>query len=97
MQRFVRSLGCYDDVKLYEELPTLNAAVPSVYVDFAGNAGLRRAVHEHFAEAAGLQLLGGRHALGRAGRARRQCRPARPAADLVFCAGPGEETQRATA
>ena len=46
---FTRSLGCYDAVRLYDELPALDATVPSVYVDFAGNAGLRRAVHEHFA------------------------------------------------
>ena len=46
---FVRSLGCYDDVRRYDELPALIAAVPSVYVDFAGNAWLRSAVHHHFA------------------------------------------------
>jgi len=46
---FVRSLGCYDEVRLYDELPLLNGTVQSVYVDFAGNASLRRAVHEHFA------------------------------------------------
>ena len=46
---FTRSLGCYDEVRLYNEVATLDATVPSVYVDFAGNAGLRRAVHEHYA------------------------------------------------
>jgi Protein of unknown function (DUF2855) len=59
---FVRSLGCYDEVKLYDELPTLNAAVSSVYVDFAGNAGLRRAVHQHFGEALAYSCsVGGTH------------------------------------
>lgn len=59
---FVRSLGCYDEVKLYDELPTLNAAEPSVYVDFAGNAGLRRAVHQHFGEALAYSCsVGGTH------------------------------------
>ena len=59
---FVRSLGCYDEVKLYGELPTLNRAVSSVYVDFAGNAGLRRAVHEHFTDALAYSCsVGGTH------------------------------------
>ena len=59
---FVRSLGCYDEVKLYDELPTLDATVRSVYVDFAGNAGLRRAVHQHYAEALAYSCsVGGTH------------------------------------
>jgi hypothetical protein len=48
---FCRSLGCYDDVVLYDALPAMDAAVPSLYVDFAGNAALRRAVHQHFGDA----------------------------------------------
>ena len=59
---FVRSLGCYDEVKLYDELATLDAAAPSVYVDFAGNAGLRRAVHQHFGGALDYSCsVGGTH------------------------------------
>lgn len=46
---FVRSLGCYDEVLAYDDIATLDPAVPSVYVDFAGSAPLRRAVHEHLA------------------------------------------------
>jgi hypothetical protein len=41
---FVRKLGCYDQV------PSLDAATPSVYVDMAGNGGLRRSVHEHLGD-----------------------------------------------
>ncbi len=59
---FVRSLGCYDEVRLYDELPLLNATTQSVYVDFAGNASLRRAVHEHFAGTLGYSCsVGGTH------------------------------------
>ena len=59
---FVRSLGCYDEVKLYEELPSLDASVTSVYVDFAGNAALHRAVHEHFADRLAYSCsVGGTH------------------------------------
>jgi hypothetical protein len=46
---FTRGLGCYDRVLSYAELPSLDAAVPTVYVDFSGDAALRRAVHERFA------------------------------------------------
>ena len=45
---FVRKLGCYDQVVPYEEVRDLDATVPSVYVDMAGNGALRRTVHEHF-------------------------------------------------
>ena len=47
---FTRSLGCYDEVLLYEDLATLSAQVPTVYVDFAGDADLRRRIHTHFAD-----------------------------------------------
>ena len=46
---FAQSLGCYGDVLTYDAVAGLDAGVPTVYVDFAGNAALRRAVHEHFA------------------------------------------------
>ncbi len=47
---FVRKLGCYDEVRSYDEIGSLDAAVPSVYVDMAGSAPLRSAVHRHFGE-----------------------------------------------
>jgi hypothetical protein len=45
---FTQSLGCYDVVLRYDDLDTLAAQVPTVYVDFSGDAPLRRAVHTHF-------------------------------------------------
>ncbi len=45
---FVGALGLYDEVLAYEELPRLDAAVPTLYVDFAGDAALRAAVHRQF-------------------------------------------------
>lgn len=42
---FTRSLGCYDEVLTYDEVAALGQ-VPTVYVDVAGDAVLRRAVHE---------------------------------------------------
>jgi Protein of unknown function (DUF2855) len=59
---FCRSLGCYDSVITYDALPTLDAALPSVYVDFAGNAALRRHVHQHFGDALRYSCsVGGTH------------------------------------
>lgn len=41
-------LGCYDEVRTYDEVEDL-PAVPSVYLDLAGSAPLRRRVHERLA------------------------------------------------
>lgn len=59
---FTQALGCYDAVHNYADLATLDPAVPTVFVDFAGNAALRQSVHERFGEA--LQhssSIGGTH------------------------------------
>jgi hypothetical protein len=45
---FCESLGCYSRVLAYEQLGELAADAPCVYVDFAGSASLRHAVHGHF-------------------------------------------------
>jgi hypothetical protein len=46
---FTRGLGVYDEVISYEELDSLPDE-GAVYVDMAGNAELRNAVHHHFGE-----------------------------------------------
>ncbi|MGJ7532127.1 MULTISPECIES: DUF2855 family protein [unclassified Variovorax] len=48
---FVESLGCYDRTLGYEEVTTLPADVPTLYVDFSGNDELRATIHHHFGEA----------------------------------------------
>ncbi len=59
---FSRSLGCYDTVLGYDALGTLERGVPTVYVDFAGNAALRRGIHEHFGDALRYSCsVGGTH------------------------------------
>jgi len=45
---FTESLGCYDEVLTYEQATQLPKD-KTVYVDVAGNAALRRTVHEHLA------------------------------------------------
>lgn len=44
-REFTEGLGCYDEVLSYDEVDDL-AEVPTVYVDIAGDAALRRRVHE---------------------------------------------------
>ncbi len=45
---FTRGLGLYDDVLGYDAWASIDPTVPTVYVDFAGNAALRRQIHTHF-------------------------------------------------
>lgn len=59
---YVQSLGLYGEVTDYDALPGLDPSRPTVYVDFAGNADLRRRVHEHFAGALTYSCaVGGTH------------------------------------
>jgi hypothetical protein len=56
-------------VLLYENLATLSDQVPTVYVDFSGDAALRSRIHTHFAERLAFSSsIGGTHweALGSA-------------------------------
>jgi len=46
---FVNGLGVYDRVVAYDDIESLQPGT-AVYVDMAGNADTRRAVHEHFGE-----------------------------------------------
>ncbi|MBI2751146.1 MAG: DUF2855 family protein [Burkholderiales bacterium] len=44
---FCESLGCYHRVLSYDQLDQIAPDAPSIYVDFAGNAAFRRALHTH--------------------------------------------------
>ena len=58
---FVEGLGVYDRVLTYDDVTSLDADRPSVYVDMAGDAGVRRAVHEHVSALAASVQVGGTH------------------------------------
>ena len=58
---FCRSLGVYSRVLTYEQLDTLPADTSCVYVDFAGNGTLRKAIHTRFAGLAYSCSIGGTH------------------------------------
>jgi Protein of unknown function (DUF2855) len=47
---FVRQLGFYDEVVLYEQVASL-AKRPAVFVDMAGDGAVTAAVHRHFGDA----------------------------------------------
>ena len=47
---FVRGLGCYRDALGYDAVATLDAARPTIYVDFLGDGAVRAAVHRHFGD-----------------------------------------------
>ena len=46
----MRGLGCWDQVLTYDEVATLDAATPAVYVDLAGSGPLLQSVHGHFGD-----------------------------------------------
>jgi hypothetical protein len=48
---FVRQLGFYDDVLAYDEVASIDAAVPSVFCDFSGSAEQRAQLHQHLHDA----------------------------------------------
>ena len=58
---YCNSLGCYQRVLAYQELGSLAADIPCVYIDFAGNAELRSAIHHRFANLAYSCSIGGTH------------------------------------
>jgi NADPH:quinone reductase-like Zn-dependent oxidoreductase len=47
---FVKGLGFYDQVVGYEGVGATDGAVPSMFIDIAGNASVRAAVHARFAD-----------------------------------------------
>jgi len=65
---FCESLGCYERVLGYGELGELPQETACVYIDFAGNAALRRAIHTRFPNLKYSCSIGGTHleALGNA-------------------------------
>jgi hypothetical protein len=62
-------LGVYHRVLTYDQVEALSPTAPTVFVDFAGDAALRRRLHTHLAGLVHSMSVGGTHveALGRAG------------------------------
>lgn len=47
---FTEKLGCYDDVLLYDDIESIDASTPSVFVDMAGNASVVSRLHGHLGD-----------------------------------------------
>ncbi|MBK9573417.1 MAG: DUF2855 family protein [Rhodoferax sp.] len=58
---FCESLGCYRRVLRYDQLDQVAADAPCVYVDFAGNAAFRKALHTHCKNLKFSSSIGGTH------------------------------------
>src|SRR6185312_429251 len=58
---FCEDLGCYHRVLTYEQLGEIAADAACVYVDFAGSAELRRAIHTRFVNLRFSSSIGGTH------------------------------------
>jgi hypothetical protein len=59
---FVEGLGFYDQVVLYDDIPTAPIATPAVLVDFAGDSQVLGAVHRRFGDDLKASILvGGTH------------------------------------
>ncbi len=58
---FCQSLGCYQRVIAYDQLDQLEAQAACIYIDFAGNAELRAAIHRNFVNLKYSSSIGGTH------------------------------------
>ena len=58
---FCQGLGCYDRVLTYDQLDQIAPEAPCIYVDFAGNAAFRKAVHSHCTQLKFSSSIGGTH------------------------------------
>jgi len=59
---FVESLGCYHRVVAYDDVASLPATTPTVFVDMAGDTAVTSAVHRHFGDALRYSCsVGGTH------------------------------------
>ena len=58
---FCESLGCYSRVLTYDQLDAVPSDSGCIYVDFAGNADLRRAIHTRFINLKHSSSIGGTH------------------------------------
>ena len=75
---YTKELGFYDEVIAYDGVAQMDGSAPSVFIDIAGNAGVREAVHSKFADKL-TYSCGGPGAC-------------RPGAEDVLCAGCGPQT-----
>ncbi len=79
---FCESLGCYGRVLTYDQLDRLAEDTPCIYVDFAGSASLRHALHSRFTNLKYSCSIGGTQFEPRTAQA--EPHPPGPRATLFF-------------
>ena len=57
---FLADAGLYDELVLYDDIATLDPALPAAFVDIAGDGAVTAALHRHFGEALKLTLIVGK-------------------------------------
>ena len=57
---FLTDAGLYDELVLYDDVATLDAATPAAFVDIAGDSGVTAALHRHFGAVLVLNLIVGK-------------------------------------
>lgn len=87
---FVTGLGCFDSVVLYEDVESLPAGVPTVFVDHAGNSEVVNSLHHHFGENMIASLIVGATHVGETGQ--RQAKL--PGAEPEFFFAPSQVQKR---
>ncbi|MCI0749694.1 MAG: DUF2855 family protein [Nevskiales bacterium] len=86
---FCENVGYYDRVLTYEHVDSLNASVPTVFVDMAGEGRLLHAVHHHFHENMKYSCI-----IGATHWENRSTQHALPGAKLQFFFAPTRVVQR---
>jgi hypothetical protein len=56
---FTASLGCYHRVIDYDDLQSISASEPTLYLDFSGSTPLRERIHRHFGAALKYDCVAG--------------------------------------
>jgi hypothetical protein len=87
---FVTSLGCYDEIVTYDNLPSLPSDVPTAFVDMAGNSALRERLHRHFGD--GIKYSG---RIGLTHRSLSPDEPPLPSAEPTWFFAPDQIRKRA--
>ncbi len=57
---FLAEAGLYDELVLYDDIAALDPAIPSAFIDIAGDGQLTAALHRHFGDAIKLNLVVGK-------------------------------------
>jgi hypothetical protein len=87
---FCEKLGCYDRVVPYDQIVSLDAKMPTVFVDMAGEGKVLHAIHHHLRDALKYSCI-----VGASHWEKRETQHALPGAKPVFFFAPNQIKKRA--